>query len=174
VRIKRRLKNGYVSAYVDADADDFLWEIAHDKPIRFSRRQLARYTSYYSTRLSAGGSGTVYKGKLPNGLEVAVKVLHGGVDCRLEARGAVHRGRGRRHRRRRPHPPAAPEPRQAPRLLLRRPATHVCVRVHGTRCARHLPPALRSPAAASAFPPCTRSPSASRGVSGTSTRSAGR
>ena len=75
------LKNGCASAYGDASpyvivpdcrikratAEDFLREIAHDKPVRFSRRQLARYTSYYSTRLGsgAGGSGTVYKGKLP-------------------------------------------------------------------------------------------------------------
>jgi hypothetical protein len=62
--------------------EDFLQEIAHDKPIRFSRRQLTRYTSYYSNQLRAGGLGTVYKGKLPNGLEVAVKVLHRGVDWR--------------------------------------------------------------------------------------------
>ena len=61
------LKNGCASAYGDAGpyvivpdrrikhatAEDFLRDIAHDKPVRFSQRQLARYTSYYSTRLGA-------------------------------------------------------------------------------------------------------------------------
>jgi predicted unusual protein kinase regulating ubiquinone biosynthesis (AarF/ABC1/UbiB family) len=42
------------------------------------------YFSYYYNQLRAGGLGTVYKGKLPNGLEVAVKVLHRGVDWRPE------------------------------------------------------------------------------------------
>jgi serine/threonine protein kinase len=43
--------------------------------MRFSSDQLACYTSDYSTELGSGGFGVVYKGELPNGLQVAVKVL---------------------------------------------------------------------------------------------------
>jgi hypothetical protein len=55
------------------------------EPVRFSRQQLARYTDDYSTRLGAGAFGTVYAATIPNGLKVAVKKLHAGVDWRSEA-----------------------------------------------------------------------------------------
>ncbi|EAY80671.1 hypothetical protein OsI_35850 [Oryza sativa Indica Group] len=57
--------------------------MAHEKPIRFTPRQLAGFTRGYSARLGAGGFGTVYGGALPNGLGVAVKVLRGGMGRRL-------------------------------------------------------------------------------------------
>ncbi|BAT13651.1 Os11g0294800, partial [Oryza sativa Japonica Group] len=62
----------------------FLWEMAHEKPIRFTPRQLAGFTRGYSARLGAGGFGTVYGGALPNGLGVAVKVLRSGMGRRSE------------------------------------------------------------------------------------------
>lgn len=55
--------------------EKFLHEILNEKPMRFSSDQLACYTSDYSTELGSGGFGVVYKGELPNGLQVAVKVL---------------------------------------------------------------------------------------------------
>ncbi|CAL5078249.1 unnamed protein product [Urochloa decumbens] len=67
----RRIRN--------ATVENFLLEIAHEKPIRFSPRQLKGFTRNYSTRL-----GAVFRGVLPNGLPVAVKVLHAGLGARSE------------------------------------------------------------------------------------------
>ncbi|XBI95583.1 hypothetical protein VPH35_032015 [Triticum aestivum] len=55
--------------------EKFLHEILNEKPMRFSSEQLASCTGNYSTELGSGGFGVVYKGELPNGLPVAVKVL---------------------------------------------------------------------------------------------------
>ncbi|XP_044318560.1 G-type lectin S-receptor-like serine/threonine-protein kinase At2g19130 [Triticum aestivum] len=54
-----------------ATIERFFAEMANEKPIRFTPGQLQGYTSNYSSRLGAGGFGTVYKGALPNGLAVA-------------------------------------------------------------------------------------------------------
>ncbi|RLN03538.1 G-type lectin S-receptor-like serine/threonine-protein kinase [Panicum miliaceum] len=82
----------------NATVEDFLREIVREKPIRFTPRQLAGFTRSYSTRLGAGGFGTVYKGELPNGLAVAVKVLHGGPDRRSEEQFMAEMGTiGRTH-----------------------------------------------------------------------------
>ncbi|OMO63633.1 hypothetical protein COLO4_32281 [Corchorus olitorius] len=49
--------------------------LEQEKPHRFSSQLLQNFTSNYSTKLVEGGYGAVYKGRFPNGRQLAVKVL---------------------------------------------------------------------------------------------------
>ncbi|KAL3745966.1 hypothetical protein ACJRO7_014980 [Eucalyptus globulus] len=53
-------------------------------PPRFSSDELAAYTSSYATVLGSGAYGVVFKGELPNGTLVAVKVLTKAHDKRMK------------------------------------------------------------------------------------------
>jgi serine/threonine protein kinase len=55
-----------------------------EKPIRFTSQQLKFATNNYSNMLGSGGFGTVFKGIFNNGTMVAVKVLCGSSDKKIE------------------------------------------------------------------------------------------
>ncbi|TYJ36306.1 hypothetical protein E1A91_A05G298800v1 [Gossypium mustelinum] len=67
-----------------ATMNQFLNDIEKEKPIRFTSLQLRIATDNFSTLLGSGGFGAVYKGVLSNETMVAVKVLHGTSDKRIE------------------------------------------------------------------------------------------
>eukprot|EP00253_Pinus_taeda_P001034 PITA_01034 len=55
--------------------EKFLKEYADKMPTRYSYSQLKKITNNFAEKLGEGGFGVVYKGKLQNGTQVAVKLL---------------------------------------------------------------------------------------------------
>ncbi|KAG6519991.1 hypothetical protein ZIOFF_017020 [Zingiber officinale] len=53
----------------------FLKEYQHMKPTRYSYSQLKKMADNFKVKLGQGAHGSVFEGKLPNGLPMAVKVL---------------------------------------------------------------------------------------------------
>lgn len=64
--------------------DRFLNDMEREKPIRFTDQQLRIATDNYSYLLGSGGFGAVYKGSFSNGTIIAVKVLRGSSDKRID------------------------------------------------------------------------------------------
>lgn len=72
------------SHFITVTMDKFLNDMEKEKPIRFTDQQLRTATVNYSYRLGSGGFGVVYKGVLSDGTMIAVKVLHGSSDKRID------------------------------------------------------------------------------------------
>ncbi|XP_006653838.3 rust resistance kinase Lr10-like [Oryza brachyantha] len=64
--------------------DRFLDGILRERPARFTPENLREFTGGYAERVGAGGFGVVYRGRFPDGVPVAVKILHGTLDRRAE------------------------------------------------------------------------------------------
>ncbi|XP_030458821.1 G-type lectin S-receptor-like serine/threonine-protein kinase At1g34300 [Syzygium oleosum] len=78
----RRGTNSVAPTFSTIVVDKILDDI--DRPIRFSSQQLRIATCNFSHLLGAGSFGAVYKGTFLNGLSVAVKVLNGSSDKKIE------------------------------------------------------------------------------------------
>ncbi|XVE71841.1 hypothetical protein DITRI_Ditri10aG0184000 [Diplodiscus trichospermus] len=72
------------SQFLTLTMDKFLSDMEREKPIRFTSQQLRIATDNFTNLLGSGGFGAVYKGIFSNGTMVAVRVLHGTSDKRIE------------------------------------------------------------------------------------------
>ncbi|KAL5185112.1 G-type lectin S-receptor-like serine/threonine-protein kinase SD2-5 [Glycine soja] len=75
-RCFRKKEDLLESPQEDSEDDSFL-ESLTGMPIRYSYTDLETATSNFSVRLGEGGFGSVYKGVLPDGTQLAVKKLEG-------------------------------------------------------------------------------------------------
>ncbi|KAJ7955796.1 Kinase [Quillaja saponaria] len=64
--------------------DKFLNDMESEKPTRFASQHLRNATDDFSNMFGSGGFGKVYKGIFGKGTAVAVKVLNGSSDKRIE------------------------------------------------------------------------------------------
>ncbi|KAF9599655.1 hypothetical protein IFM89_001601 [Coptis chinensis] len=73
-QVLRRYLEG-VSGTAPASVETFLHNYTLGRPTRFSYKQLKKYTNNFTQKIGQGGFGSVYKGELPNGFSIAVKIL---------------------------------------------------------------------------------------------------
>ncbi|KAJ3676890.1 hypothetical protein LUZ60_002614 [Juncus effusus] len=64
--------------------DRFLDEILKERPIKFTSLNLRSFTRNFLEKIGSGGFGVVYKAQLPNGVQIAVKVLNSNLEKKAE------------------------------------------------------------------------------------------
>ncbi|XP_076919493.1 G-type lectin S-receptor-like serine/threonine-protein kinase At1g34300 [Bidens hawaiensis] len=72
------------SRFIPLAMVQFLEDIEREKPIKFTSQQLKIATDNFSVSLGSGGFGIVYKGIINNNTPVAVKVLNGTSNKRID------------------------------------------------------------------------------------------
>ncbi|KAK7320687.1 hypothetical protein VNO77_30386 [Canavalia gladiata] len=75
-RCFRKMQNLPESPQENSEEEDFL-ESLTGMPLRYSYNDLETATKHFSVKLGQGGFGSVYKGVLPDGTQLAVKKLEG-------------------------------------------------------------------------------------------------
>eukprot|EP00253_Pinus_taeda_P023300 PITA_23300 len=68
-------KRRHPPATSTSNVEKFLKDYAYEMPTRYSLFEIKRLTNNFAEKLGEGGYGVVYKGKLVNGILVAVKLL---------------------------------------------------------------------------------------------------
>ncbi|KAI4316329.1 hypothetical protein L6164_024318 [Bauhinia variegata] len=74
LKYHRKKQKGHESPQQSSEEDNFLENLT-GMPIRFSYKDLETATNNFSVKLGHGGFGSVYKGVLPDGTQLAVKKL---------------------------------------------------------------------------------------------------
>ncbi|KAG9447233.1 hypothetical protein H6P81_013361 [Aristolochia fimbriata] len=77
VKAYQSLKCSKLDREYQLKVEKFLEDYESLKPTRYTFHEIKRMTNSFRTKLGEGGYGSVFKGELPNGVLVAVKLLNG-------------------------------------------------------------------------------------------------